>query len=106
MRSDQLDVKRSRLCVIFICPLAGERSPCQGQGVTMCREPSVKMARWGFLAAELCAYSRFSMQIRNELFMSGVVLSRLALSPLHRNKRTSGLANNETQDDRQACQDQ
>ena len=46
------------------------------------------------------------MKIRNELFMSGVVLSRLALNPLYRRKRTAGLADNETQDDRQACQNQ
>jgi hypothetical protein len=92
--------------VIFICPLAGERNPYQRQGVTRCREPSVQMAQWDFRAAELCARGRLSMKIRNELFVSGVVLSRLALSSLYRNKCTSGLANNETQDDRQAYQDQ
>jgi hypothetical protein len=91
---------------MFIRPLAGERNPCQRQGVIRCREPSVKMARWDFLAAELCACGRFSMKIRNEIFVSEVVLSRLALCPLYRNKRTPGLANNEAQDDRQACQDQ
>ena len=88
--------------MIFICPQAGERNPCQRQGVTRCRDSSVKMAQWDFLAAELCARGQLSMKIRNELFVSGVVLSRLALSLLYRNKCTPGLANNETQDDRQA----
>jgi hypothetical protein len=59
-----------------------------------------------FLAAELRARGRLSMKIRNELFMSEVVLSRLALSPLYRNKCTPGFANNETQNDRQARQEQ
>ena len=53
------------------------------------------MAQWDFLAAELCARGRLSMKIRNELFVNGVVLSRLALSLLYRNKCTPGLANNE-----------
>ena len=84
--------------VVRETPVKGKRKRC--------REPSVKMAKWDFLAAELCARGRLSMKIRNELFVHGVVLSRLALSLLYRNKCTPGLANNETQDDRQAYQDQ
>ena len=68
--------------------------------------PQSKWLDGYFLAAELCARGRLSMKIRNQLFMSEVVLSRLALNPLCRNSCTPGFANNETQNDRQACQKQ
>jgi hypothetical protein len=41
-----------------------------------------QVPRFVILAAELCLRGRLSMKIRNELFVSGVVLSRLALSSL------------------------